>query len=152
MNKAITDAELEVMRLLWREKRAMTSAEIKAELEQATKWNKSTIQTLILRLRDKGAVKPLDKYGAAQYIPLVSENQYIRLEVPAFLDRVFDGSAKKLVAALCKNGQLTEDDISELKDFFKVEDDISERRNFFKAEDDISERRDFFKVEDDDNA
>jgi hypothetical protein len=56
MNKPITDAELEIMRLLWREKRAMTAADICAALEPVKDWNKSTIRTLVLRLREKGAV------------------------------------------------------------------------------------------------
>jgi BlaI family penicillinase repressor len=76
----------------------------------------------VLRLRDKGVIKHLDKYGAAQYVPLVSESEYIRAQVPTFLDRVFEGSAKKLVAALCENGELSEDDVDELKAYFKVRD------------------------------
>jgi BlaI family penicillinase repressor len=108
------------MRLLWREGRAMTLAELRGELLRTTKWNHSTIKTLVFRLRDKGVIAPLDKYGAAQYSPLVSEGEYIRAEVPTFLDRVFDGSAKKLAAALCENGELSESDIDELKAYFKV--------------------------------
>lgn len=118
--KTITNAELEVMRLLWREQRAMTLAQIRKELLQTTKWNHSTIKTLVFRLRDKGVIRPLDKYGAAQFVPLVTESEYIRSEMPTFLDRVFEGSAKKLVAALVDNGELSEKDVDELKAYFKI--------------------------------
>jgi BlaI family penicillinase repressor len=118
--KTITDAELEVMRLLWRDKPGLTLAQIRDELLRTTKWNPSTIKTLVFRLRDKGVIKPLDKYGPAQYVPLVTEGDYIRAEMPPFLDRVFAGSAKKLVAALCENGELSQRDIDELQAYFKV--------------------------------
>lgn len=120
--KTITNAELEIMRLLWREQRAMTLAQIREELLQTTKWNHSTIKTLVFRLRDKGIIRPLDKYGAAQFVPLVTESEYIRSEMPTFLDRVFEGNAKKLVAALVDNGELSEKDVDELKAYFKIKD------------------------------
>jgi BlaI family penicillinase repressor len=121
VEKTISNAELEVMRLLWQEGRAMTLAQIRDELLQTTKWNHSTIKTLVFRLRDKGVIEPLDKYGAAQFVPLISESEYIRSEVPTFLSRVFEGNAKALAAALCQDGQLSESDIDELKQYFQME-------------------------------
>jgi BlaI family penicillinase repressor len=117
--KSIANAELEVMRLLWRTS-PITLAQIREELLQTTKWNHSTIKTLVFRLRDKGVIEPLDKYGPAQFVPLVSEAEYISAEVPTFLDRVFEGNAKKLVAALVDSWELTESDVDELKAYFKV--------------------------------
>ena len=56
MNKTISDAELEVMRVLWQNKRAMTLAELRTEIMQIKDWNKSTVHTLVNRLRDTCAV------------------------------------------------------------------------------------------------
>jgi BlaI family penicillinase repressor len=120
-DKAITNAELEVMRLLWRES-PLTLAKIRDALLQTTKWNHSTIKTLVYRLRDRSIIEPLDKYGPAQFVPLVSEDEYRSMETPTFLSRVFEGNAKALVAALCRDGELTEGDIDELKAYFKMED------------------------------
>ena len=118
MNKSISDAELEVMRVLWKSGRAMTLAELRDEIMLVKDWNKSTIQTLVIRLRDKGAVKPLDKYGPAQYVPLVTEDEYLRTEEKAVLQKF--GSAKKLALALVRSGSLTDSDIEELREFFKM--------------------------------
>ena len=118
MNKSISDAELEVMRVLWKNKKAMTLADLRTEIMQVRDWNKSTIQTLVIRLRDKGIIEPLDKYGPAQYIPLVSEDEYLRSEGKAMLEKF--GSAKKLALALVRSGQLTDSDIEELREFFKM--------------------------------
>ena len=118
MNKNITAAELEVMRILWNSKRPMTLAELRMELIESKGWNKSTIQTLVIRLRDKNIIKPLDKYGAAQYIPLVTEDEYLLSEEKAVLEKF--GSAKKLALAMVRNGHLTDSDIEELREYFKM--------------------------------
>ena len=118
MNKSITDAELEVMRLLWREKRALTIVELRAELEPAKGWNKSTIHTLVARLRDKGIITHLDKYGTAQFVPLVSEDEYLLAEEKTMLEKF--GSGKKLALAMVRNGHLTDSDIDELRETFRM--------------------------------
>ena len=119
-NKIITDAEAEVMRLLWREKRPMTLAQIRDELLRTTKWNQSTIKTLVFRLRDKGAVTHLDKYGPAQFIPLVAEEEYLIDESESMLGKLFDGSAAKMIATLHQGGRLSDCDIAELREFFQM--------------------------------
>lgn len=52
----ITDAELEIMNILWDKKKA-TISEIIDELDKKEKRNKSTVKTLLYRLVDKNAVK-----------------------------------------------------------------------------------------------
>ena len=118
----IADSELEVMRILWQEGRPLSFAEIRTTLESKTDWKKSTIQTLLGRLRDKGVVSTHEHY-VTLYSPNVSEAEYVKAEGQNFIDKLFDGSAMKLVAALCQNGQLDEDDVDELKAFFKMGDD-----------------------------
>ncbi|MDR1914499.1 MAG: BlaI/MecI/CopY family transcriptional regulator [Clostridiales bacterium] len=119
MNRTITDAELEVMRLLWHSERALTTVEIRSVLEASKGWNKSTIHTLVSRLRGKGVITHLDKYGAAQFVPLVTEDEYILEEEKAVLEKF--GSAKKLALAMVRNGHLTDSDIDELRGYFKME-------------------------------
>lgn len=115
----IADSELEVMRLLWQEKRALSFAEIRTALEAKTGWKKSTIQTLVVRLRDKGAISAQNSH-VALYTPNVSEEDFAQNQGQNLIDKLFDGSALKLAAALCKNGQLEERDVDELKAFFKM--------------------------------
>ena len=121
MSKSITDAELEIMRLLWREGQPLKFSQIQAELEQSKGWNRSTIYSLVYRLRDKAAIAPLDKYGPAQYVPLVTEDEYILAEEKAMLEKF--GSAKKLVIAMVQNGHLTDADIDDLHAHFKIRGD-----------------------------
>ena len=115
----IADSELEVMRVLWQEGRPLSFAEIRTALESKTDWKKSTIQTLLGRLRDKNVVSTHEHY-VTLYSPNVSEEEYVKAEGQNFIDKLFGGSAMKLVTALCQNGQLDEGDVDELKAFFKM--------------------------------
>ncbi len=116
----ISDAELEVMRILWREGRPLSYKEIRTELEEKTNWNKSTIQTLVVRLRDKGIIRATTQY-VTLYSANVSEQVYLQSEGQTFLDKLFDGSATKLVTTLYQNGNLSAADIDDLKAFFQME-------------------------------
>ena len=114
----ITEAELAVMRLLWREKRPLSFKEIRLALEKETDWKVPTMQTLLRRLCEKGAVTQSEHYVLI-YSANVTEAEYIRKETPAFVRRVFGGSAKRLAAALCEEGELTEDDLNELRQLLR---------------------------------
>ena len=96
----------------------MTFAESRTEILQVKDWNKSTVHTLVIWLREKGIIKPLDQYGPAQYVSLVSEEDYLQTEGKAVLEKF--GSAKKLALALVRSGHLTDADIEELRDYFKM--------------------------------
>lgn len=115
----ISNAELEVMKILWREKRPVSFSDIRIELQSAMRWEKSTINTLIRRLVDKGVITS-EKQGVTMYLPNISQEDYVMAEEQNMLDKFYKGSAKNFVAALCRRGKLSENDIDELRDFFKM--------------------------------
>ncbi|MDR3278341.1 MAG: BlaI/MecI/CopY family transcriptional regulator [Oscillospiraceae bacterium] len=117
MNRSITDAELEVMKILWRDSRPKSFAELRAPLQAAKNWDKSTINTLIRRLCEKDALR-CTRDGARLYAPNVSEDEYILAEERAALEKF--GSAKKLLTAMVRNGHLTDSDLDELRDYFRM--------------------------------
>jgi predicted transcriptional regulator len=94
------------------------SARFKNELERTKGLSKSTVKTHISRLRAKGVVTHHDKYGAAQYYPLVSEDEYILSEQTAVIEKL--GGAEKFMAAMVRGGHLREADIDELRGYFKM--------------------------------
>jgi len=118
MDIKISDSELEVMRILWRENRPLKISEFRDELEEIRGWNKSTTQTVVTRMRDKGIIEPAERYGVARYVPLITEDEYNLAEGKAVLERF--GSAKSLALAMVRNGSLTDSDIEELREYFKM--------------------------------
>lgn len=99
----ITDAEMPIMKALW-EKGAVTSP----ELFEGMTVNKSTLKTMLMRLVQRGAVKA-EEINQRHYLysALVSEDDYIAGQRKTFLDRVFGGSAEKMLVNFVK-----EEDIS----------------------------------------
>lgn len=120
VNFKISDAELEVMRILWREKQAVSFSDIRTELSDQMGWEKSTIATLIRRLEKKGAVSIQEK-EIHYYVPNITKEDYMMPKRRSLIDKLYDGSTKNFVAALCQNGELTEADIDELKMYFRME-------------------------------
>jgi len=118
MQIKISDSELEVMRILWRENKPLSFAEIREELEHATQWSPSTIKTLVARLRDKNIISTSSNY-VNLYTPNITQAQYIQAQEKSFIGKLFGGSAKKLVASLWQSGQLGDDDIDELRALLK---------------------------------
>jgi BlaI family penicillinase repressor len=116
----ISNAELEVMKILWREGAPVSFTDIRVELQRTTAWEKSTINTLIRRLTDKNVIS-VEKREMAYYTPNLTEAEYARSEEQSMLDKLYGGSAKRFVAALVDSGKLSESDIDELKDYFKME-------------------------------
>lgn len=121
VNCKISDAELEVMQILWRENRSVPFSEIRTELNSKMGWEKSTIATLLRRLLKKGAIS-IQEREMHYYTPNISKEDYSKFKEKSLIDKLYEGSAKKFVAALCQSGELTEADIDELKMYFRMGD------------------------------
>ncbi|WP_040952749.1 BlaI/MecI/CopY family transcriptional regulator [Gorillibacterium massiliense] len=116
----ISNAELEVMKILWRSDAPVSSVSIRSELQAEKGWEKSTILTLIRRLQDKEVINA-EKRDVLYYSPNITEADFTAFQMQEMADKLYKGSVKNLVAALCHGGKLSEDDVDELKAFFKVE-------------------------------
>ena len=80
----ISDAELEVMKVLWQQS-PRTSAELVKTLQQTTDWAAPTIKSLLVRLVKKGAVLQSGEGRCFQYRPLVDYETYTERQSVDFL-------------------------------------------------------------------
>lgn len=121
MKQNISEAELEVMKVLWQMKNA-TSAEIIEVLKDKSDWKPKTIQTLITRLVSKEVVQ-VDKSNKKSYIysPTISEDEYKDEASKSFLEKLYSGSINKMVISFVKGNKLSKSEIQELKDMLKDE-------------------------------
>ncbi len=117
----ISDAELEILKILWHEKRALNISEIKDEISKKTAWDSSTIKTLVSRLHKKGALK-IEKKEVFYYTPVISLEEYNEFSTQKMIDKLYNGDVKNMVASLVSKNKLTKEDIKELENMFKVED------------------------------
>ena len=117
----ITGSELEVMKLLWRAEDALPVTEIREKLQKSKGWEPATIKTLVGRLVSKGAVCQ-EKRNVFYYSPLITEKEYSAWATEDLIKRLYNGSARDLVAALVNSDGLTQEDLDELRQMFKVEE------------------------------
>ena len=116
---SIQDAELAVLQVLWEAGEPLPLAQILTVLHARRGWADSTVKTLLRRLQEKGAVT-LEKRGV--YAAAIDQKDYHGAANRSFLDKLYQGSAKNLVASLVQEGRLTREDIAELTALFRKED------------------------------
>lgn len=113
----VSDAELEILEVLWEAGKALNAAEIRTLLEKNKKWERTTILTLIQRLVKKGMLAQ-EKREVYYYWPNVDRKDYVKEETRNFVNKFFKGKAGNMAAALMSDDSLTKEDIEELRDFF----------------------------------
>ena len=117
----ISDSELEVMRVLWHAGDALPVTDIRESLQKSRGWEATTVKTLVSRLVSKGALRQ-ERRNVFYYSPLITEREYNAWATDSLIRRLYNGSARDLVAALVRSEGLTQQDIAELRTMFKVED------------------------------
>ena len=110
----ISEAEYEVMKVVWKHAPISTN-EITQQLLKTTSWSPKTIQTLIKRLVNKGALSYEKQSRMFVYTPMVKENEYIGQESSSFLKRFYGGNITAMVSAYLENDKLSEAEIETLR-------------------------------------
>lgn len=110
----ISEAEFEVVKIVWKHAPISTN-EVTERLTKTTDWSPKTIQTLLKRLVTKKVLTYEKQSRVFVYTPLVQESEYIHQESNSFLKRFYNGNLTQMLAAYVENDELSEDDISELR-------------------------------------
>ncbi len=110
----ISEAEFEVMKIVWKHAPISTN-DITEKLLKTTSWSPKTIQTLIKRLVNKGALTYEKQSRVFVYTPLVREDEYIGQESNSFLARFYNGNIASMVSSYIENDRLSEDEIEALR-------------------------------------
>jgi len=117
-NISIGDAELEIMKVIWKAKEPITSLDIGKEVEEKG-WKKTTIATFLTRLVEKGALSA-DKQGKLYYYtPLISEKEYRKSQTKNLIKSLYNGSVRDFAVSFFEEQKLSDKDIQELKAIFE---------------------------------
>lgn len=110
----ISEAEFEVMKIVWKYAPVSTN-EITEKLMQTSSWSPKTIQTLIKRLVNKGALTYEKHSRVFVYTPLVGEHEYVTQESDSFLQRFFNGDVSAMLNTFIEDDKLSVEDIDDLR-------------------------------------
>ena len=117
-NISIGDAELEIMKVIWKSKEPITSLDIGKEVEDKG-WKKTTIATFLTRLVEKGALSA-DKQGKLYYYtPLITEKEYKKSQTKNLIKTLYNGSVRDFAVSFFEEQNLSDEDIQELKAIFE---------------------------------
>jgi len=110
----ISDAEWEVMEVLWAEA-PLTSREVVERLAEGTDWSPKTIKTLLGRLVRKGALAYDEEGNRYLYSPAVARRDAVRAEGRSFVERVFGGDAALALLHFARQVDLPPAEVEELR-------------------------------------
>lgn len=114
------DSELKVMNILWREG-DVPAKHIADLLNRELGWNKNTTYTLIKRCMKKGAIERTEPNFMCH--ALIPKETVQEAETNELIDKVYDGSAEKLFAALLGRKKLSAKQIEQLKQIVEAHDE-----------------------------
>ena len=118
-DKRISDAELDLMEVMWAADEPLTSAEVAERLEAKRGWSLATIKTMLSRLVAKGAISHREDGRRFLYSPAIEREAYVGSESRRFVERLFGGRLSPLVARLAEEDALDDKDIAEIEALLK---------------------------------
>ena len=113
MDIKLFDSELKIMDVLWREGDT-TAKRISEILNAEIGWNRNTTYTLIKRCIEKGAIERTEPNFVCR--ALIPKEEVQEAETNELINKIYDGSADKLFAALLGRKKLSAEQIKKLKD------------------------------------
>ena len=119
----VSDAELEVLKVLWSVGPATVRDVAAALKKQRRRLAYNTVLTLLTRLRDKGYVEADTTGTAHQFSAVVTREDLLGSSLSALADRICDGTASPLVHALVRGQHLSRQELADLR---KLLDDLGE--------------------------
>ncbi|BAD62809.1 penicillinase repressor BlaI [Shouchella clausii] len=110
---SISEAEWEVMKVLWK-KGPQTANQVISAIQEQTDWKPKTIRTLLDRLTKKKVVGVDKEQKIYVFFPLYSEEECKHAEAQSFVKRVYGGTVKPLLVQFLEEESLTKEELDEL--------------------------------------
>lgn len=107
------DSELKVMGVIWKDG-DVPAKHIADVLGKELGWNKNTTYTLIKRCMKKGAIERFEPNFVCH--ALIPKEEVQEAETNELINKIYDGSADKLFAALLGRKKLSAKQIEKLKE------------------------------------
>jgi predicted transcriptional regulator len=117
--------EIEVLRYIG-SRHPITVGEVAEHIAQTSGQARTTILTIMERLRQKGHLTRKRIKGVYRYSPKIPTHDLLRGLVRNFVDTTLGGSVSPFVTFLSESGPISEEDLDMLK---RVVRDMEERRS-----------------------
>ncbi|UOE40971.1 BlaI/MecI/CopY family transcriptional regulator [Chryseobacterium suipulveris] len=125
MNQKLTDAEKELMDILWEKEKAFMKDLIDAFPEQ--KPATTTIATLLKRMQNKNLVGYKTFGNSREYFPKIEKGKYFTGEMKGLIDKFFNNSVTQFASFFTANAKLSQKELEEIKKIIESELDKKQK-------------------------
>ncbi len=106
--------ELDVLRYV-ADHHPITVREVAAHFATASGHARTTVLTVMQRLREKGYLKRRQRGGVQEYWPTIEKGELLQGIVSDFVSDVLGGNVSPFFAYLTRSGQLTKEEVHKLE-------------------------------------
>lgn len=110
----LTEAQREIMEIVWRQGE-VTVSEVRDALAERRELARNTVQTMIVRLEEKGWLKHRSAGRTFIYSAKRPRANVLGAKVAQMVDRLFAGSAEELVTALLEYRGLSSEEAERIR-------------------------------------
>lgn len=113
---SVSDAEWEVLKMLWRCGESIRQPQLLKLFEQEGKeWKRQTLNTFLIRLEEKGLVKRENGLVSVVF----GEDEYSAMQMKESIDNLYGGRVSNFLAAFMERNGLESEDAKELYQLIK---------------------------------
>ena len=118
-SQRLPDTEFEIMDFLWDKIPPVTTSMVMEKMGERKGWKIQTVVTLFARLAERGFLRVEKGTGRDRFFyPLISREEYLRMETESFVSHYHKKSFVSLLSAL-QNSSLTQEELDELAAWVK---------------------------------
>ena len=111
----LTDSQREIMEIVW-ERGEVTVTEVRDVLAIVREVARNTVQTMMVRLEEKGWLKHREEGRTFIYSAARSRTKSLGAKVSQMVDRFFSGSPEEMVTALIEYRGLSKQEAERIRD------------------------------------
>jgi predicted transcriptional regulator len=126
--RKLSEAEWQVMNGVWHFNKPVSVRQIHNHLYPEGEKAYTTVQTIMNILFDKGFLRR-DKVGMVNfYFPTIAREDFARQEARSLVSRMFQGSFGALASFLVDAGELSDDELAELRAMIDAKENENHRK------------------------
>jgi BlaI family penicillinase repressor len=110
----LAELKLAIMLVLW-ERSEATVSEVRQALAPDRELAHTTVGTMLSKMEEKGHVRHRSDGRVNIYRPVIGRDQVSQSMVSDLAERLFSGNIKQMVCHLLDDGELTAEDLAELR-------------------------------------
>lgn len=125
-NSPLTEAQRAIMEVVW-ENGEVSVSEVRDELAKTRDVARNTVQTMMVRLEDRGWLKHRELGRTFLYSANRARSKSLGAKVVQLIDRWFAGSPEEMVTALMEYRGLSKDEAERIREMIEAAENDSQK-------------------------